>query len=71
MKKVTNIYSFEAIESIKQGKVVYCCDKIAAEVVKFNNLPVDEAINIINNDYQERYEFWYVEETEEPVENKL
>ncbi|MBR2869811.1 MAG: hypothetical protein IKB98_00305 [Clostridia bacterium] len=68
MKKVTNIYSFEAIESIKQGKVVYCCDKIAAEVFKFNNLPVDEAIHIINNDCQDRYEFWYVEGTEGDAE---
>lgn len=67
--KITNIYSFEVIEAIKQGKVVYCCDKIAAEVFKVNNMTVDEAVHILGT-CQERYEFWYVEETEEPVENE-
>lgn len=65
MKKITNIYSFEVIEAIKQGKVVYCCDKIAAEVVKVNNLTVDEAVHVLNNDCYERYECWYVEDVAE------
>ena len=71
MKKITNIYAFEVIEAIKSGKVVYCCDKIAAEVLKVNNMHVQEAVNILN-DCQERYDFWYVEDVAEEVavENK-
>lgn len=71
MKKITNIYAFEVIEAIKQGKVVYCCDKVATEVVKVNNTPVDEAVHMLN-DCQERYDFWYVEDVAEEVavENK-
>lgn len=63
--KITNIYSFEVIEAIKQGKVVYCCDKVAAEVGKVNNMTVDEAVTLLNDDCQDRYEFWYVEDVAE------
>ena len=63
--KITNIYSFEVIEAIKQGKVVYCCDKVAAEVGKVNNMTVDEAVTLLNDDCQDRYEFWHVEDVAE------
>ncbi len=76
MKKITNIYAVSVMEAIKQGKVVYCCDKVVAEVIKVNNMTVDEAAHILNN-VQQRYDFWYVEDVAEgdaeevSVETKL
>ena len=69
MKTYETIYSFEVLETIQEGKLVYLLDRYEQIVMCVNDITVDKLAEVLKNSKTEkkRYEFWIeeVEETEE------
>lgn len=65
--KFRDIYSFLAIEEIKDGKTVFVLDKEMKTVEAVNDMTVDEAVSLIQSadNFPGRFEFWVEEEEEE------
>ena len=63
MKKYNTIYSFNVIDSIREGKKVYMLDRESALVYEAANVKACTLIQAIDDDTY-RFEFWVAEETE-------
>ena len=54
-----SVYSFNVIDEVEEGTIVYCLDRQEKEVLTINDLHFGFALGVIqdakNND---RYEFW-------------
>ena len=74
MKTYETIYSFEVLEEIQNGKLVYLLDKFERVVLCVNDITVDKLAEILarGKTDKKRYEFWIeaVEETEETEESE-
>ncbi len=63
--KYVNIFSFQAIDKLKEGKTLFVLDKKVCEVYEVCYMSVLQMMEIIKDDGKSgRYEFWYVEEEE-------
>jgi hypothetical protein len=73
MKKYVNVYPFQAIEKLKEGKEVFCIDRGIHEVHIVKTLPVQTLVSILKEsdkeENYERYEFYYIENVNESVKN--
>lgn len=63
--KYKELYSWRVIETIQDGKQVYCTDREKKEVFLLNTASAGRVLRIINNDENKRYEFWVESEGEE------
>lgn len=57
------VYPCWVIDEVKNGKVVFVLDKLLMKVAVVNEMRLDDVIRITENGEENRYEFWYVEET--------
>lgn len=66
------VYPCWVIDEVSNGKVVFVLDKLLLKVAVVNEMRLDDVIRITENGEENRYVFWYVEETktEETEENK-
>ena len=62
--KYEGIYSFNAIDAVKEGKEVYMLDRKEKEVFYVNGMEVSILCEILETADKSRYEFW-VEKGEE------
>jgi hypothetical protein len=58
-------YSFMVLNNIKEGKSVYMLDRKARAVLCVNDMCVGDAMEIIDSQDEERFEFWYEEVAED------
>lgn len=71
MKKYQNVYPFEIMHLIEEGKEIYMLDKELLRVFCVNCLTFGEVVKMLKVvDKDSRYEFWYAVE-EEAEDGKL
>lgn len=62
MEKYVEVFAFEVMEKITNGKVVYMLDKKLAVVSCVNGLPVSKFAEVMSEkDEAGRFDFWYIE----------
>ena len=59
------IYSFQMVDAVKEGKQVYALDRKTREVLYVNGITVFELCEILKSTEKHRYEFWIETEEEE------
>lgn len=62
--KFTSIYSWKAIDNVKDGKKVYVLDRKAKTVTYLNDSKLSDVVAATDSDEIGRFEFWYEEEDE-------
>ena len=69
MMKYTNVYPWDVLDKIEEGKRVNMLDKENLVVIEVNNMSVWNALKWLSMAKEDhcRFEFWYVEEQEEQV----
>lgn len=67
--KFRDVYSFLAIDEVKDGKTVFVLDKEMRTVAVVNDMKVGEAVSLIQStdNFPGRFEFWVEEEEEVEV----
>lgn len=58
------IYSFNVIDAVKEGKQVYVLDRKTKEVIYVNGMEVFDLCEILKSTKKNRYEFWIEKENE-------
>lgn len=72
MKKAIKIYDFEVLDKIKEGKEVYCIDRVSGTIKIVRTMKINEFAKIKNHENDDnRYEFYYIEETDKEKELDL
>lgn len=62
MEKYVEVFAFEVVSKIAEGKVVYMLDKRMAEVSCVNGLPVSKYAEVMKeSDTAGRFDFWYID----------
>ena len=68
MEKYVEVFAFEVVGRIAEGKVVYMLDKKMADVSCVNGLPVSKFAQVMSEkDEAGRFDFWYIEAGAENV----
>ena len=64
MRKYINVYPWDVLDKIEEGKTVYMLDKEFAAVFEVNNLSIVAALKWISvaKENHGRFEFWYAEQ---------
>ena len=69
MKKYLNVYSFQVLEKVKEGKTVYCLDKARNKVLNVEFMELRDFFDMLHDSEDERnygrFIFYYIEEEEE------
>ena len=69
MKKFVDVYIWQVLEKIREGKKVYFIDKEDLEIKVANNLRIETWIAILKENEKEenfgRFSFYYIEEEKE------
>lgn len=69
MRTYKDIYSFQTIDEIKNGKDVYVVDKENMKIYYLNGMTTEEFVYVVNCDNRnDRFSFYVVEETKETNE---
>lgn len=61
--KYRKVYPWNVIDEVKNGKAVFVLDKLLLKVSVVNEMRLNDVIRITENEEENRYEFWCIEET--------
>lgn len=66
MEEYKSIYSFDVIEKMKSGELVYCLDRMACKSFCMNEISAGELAGILRKSEVNatRYDFWVVKDSE-------
>lgn len=59
------VYAWNVMQELKDGKTVYCLDRMTHEVKNCCEISVRELFEIFADDNDTRYDFWYEKDGDE------
>ena len=57
--KYESVFMWNVMQELKDGRTVYCLDRMTHEVKDCCKISVRELLAILDDDSEGRYDFWY------------